>query len=96
MQIMKKQIIVLAAIVAPLFAMAGNKPAKHHAAPAKPAASAPAAQAPAQVKPAESRAAVEASKNRGSAMGGCRQEAADAKLLGQERKAYITKCMAGK
>lgn len=95
---MKKQIIVLAAIVAPLFAMAGNKPAKHHAAPAKQAASAPAAaaSAPARVKPAESRAAVEASKNRGSAMGGCRQEAADAKLLGQERKAYITKCMAGK
>jgi hypothetical protein len=42
---------------------------------------------------ASARAAVQASKHRGSAMGACQQKATDQKLVGEERKTFVATCM---
>jgi hypothetical protein len=44
---------------------------------------------------ASAREAVQASKQRGSAMGACQQKATDQKLVGEERKTFLVTCMKG-
>jgi hypothetical protein len=84
MQIMKKTLLLAAFLALPLATFAADaKPAAGHAA----AAPAPAASA------ISSREAVQASKQRGSAMGACQQKATDQKLTGEERKTFIATCV---
>jgi Skp family chaperone for outer membrane proteins len=80
MQIMKKSLLLVVACLA--------LPLATFAADTKPAR-APAASA------VNSREAVQASKQRGSAMGACQQKATDQKLVGEERKTFLVTCMKG-
>lgn len=84
---MFKQTIIALGLCLPVLALA------QAAAPAAPAASA-AATAAKHVKPAPS-AALARNRARGEAMGACTKQAADQKLAGVERRAFIAKCMTG-
>jgi hypothetical protein len=94
MKIMKKSLLLVACLALPLatFAADGKQAPhkdKHGAAAASAAAPAPAASA------IDSHAAVKASKMRGSANGACQKKATDQKLMGEERKSFMVKCMNG-
>jgi hypothetical protein len=86
MQIMKKSLLLAACLVLPLagFAADAKAPAGKTAAAPAPAASA-----------INSREAVQASKQRGSAMGACQQQATDKGLIGVERKTFLAACVKG-
>jgi hypothetical protein len=98
MQIMKKHLLVIACLALPLAAMAGDgksegKPQQHAKRPA------PAASAPAPVAAAsgvDSRAAVLASRQRSTLLGGCQRQAMDKNLSGVERKQFVLTCIAPK
>jgi hypothetical protein len=86
MQIMKKSLLLAVACLAlPLATLA----AEPKAIPVK---AAPAASAASAIN---SRNAVQASKQRSSAMGACQQQATDQKLMGAERKTFLAACMKG-
>jgi hypothetical protein len=90
MKIMKKSLLLVACLALPLATFAADAkqaPAKGNTATAS--APAPAASA------IDSHAAVKASKMRGSANGACQQKATDQKLMGEERKSFMVKCMNG-
>jgi hypothetical protein len=94
MQIMNKSVLILACLAFPLAAWAADaKPtAKPNGKSAKPAATAPAPAA----SPINSRAAVHASKARGSDMGACRKQAEDKGLRDVEAKQFMVTCMRSK
>jgi len=96
MEIMKNShLLLLACLVIPLAATAGDPP-KPAVKPATKAASAPAhANVPA-MSASNLKAEVQASKNRGQLMGACHKKATDQQLQEPERKTFLTACMAGK
>jgi hypothetical protein len=88
---MKKSLLLVACLALPFacFAADGNQGTKKSAPATEHAASAPNHKA----TPGEARAAAQASKNRGSKMGACRQEVSDQGLHGEEYKTALTACM---
>jgi hypothetical protein len=95
---MSKSLLAVICLALPLAAFAAegkhdNKPT--HVAGAKHPAKAPTSPASSASAAADSRAAVKASKMRGSGMGACQKKAADQKLGVEERKAFMVTCMKG-
>ena len=94
---MKKHLLVIASLVLPLAAMAGDGKPEGKAQQGK--RPVPAASAPAPVAAAsgvDSRAAVQASRQRSTALGGCQRQAMDKNLSGVERKQFVLACIAAK
>ncbi|MEY4747816.1 MAG: hypothetical protein RIQ60_30 [Pseudomonadota bacterium] len=87
---MNKLALLLACIALPVAAVAADAKADPKAA-GNPPTNAPAPAA--KPKPIDSHAAVQASKQRGSNMGACREEATARGLTGDAYKAAIATCM---